>query len=43
MSRAEYEAMPAQITVRELRIRVKEKTKRVRGLDHRFGHPALDA
>jgi hypothetical protein len=32
MSRAEYEAMPAQITVRELRIRVKDKTKRVRNL-----------
>ncbi|HMB06261.1 MAG TPA: IS4 family transposase [Isosphaeraceae bacterium] len=32
MSRAEYEAMPAQITVRELRIRVRERTKRVRDL-----------
>ncbi len=32
MSRDEYDAMPAQITVRELRVRVKEKTKRVRNL-----------
>jgi hypothetical protein len=32
MSRAEYEAMPAQITVRELRIRVRDRTKRVRNL-----------
>ena len=32
MSRAEYEAMPAQITVRELRIRVRDRTKRVRDL-----------
>jgi len=32
MSRAEYEAMPAEITVRELRVRVKDKTKRVRNL-----------
>jgi len=32
MSRAEYEAMPAQLTVRELRIRVRDRTKRVRDL-----------
>jgi Transposase DDE domain len=32
MGRAEYETMPAQITVRELRIRVKDRTKRVRNL-----------
>lgn len=32
MSRAEYDAMPAQQTVRELRVRVKNKTKRVREL-----------
>jgi hypothetical protein len=32
MSRLEYDAMPAQITVRELRVRVKDKTKRVRNL-----------
>ena len=32
MSRAESEAMPAQITVRELRIRVRDRTKRVRDL-----------
>jgi putative transposase len=32
MSRLEYDAMPAQITIRELRIRVKDKTKRVRSL-----------
>jgi len=32
MSRAEYEAMPAKLTVRELRVRVKDKTKRVRTL-----------
>ncbi len=32
MSRAEYEAMPAQLTVRETRVRVKDKTKRVRKL-----------
>ena len=32
MSRAEYDAMPAQITVRELRVRVRDKTKRVRDL-----------
>jgi hypothetical protein len=32
MSRREYDAMPAQLTIRELRIRVKDKTKRVRSL-----------
>ena len=32
MSRAEYDAMPAELTVRELRVRVKDKTKRVREL-----------
>jgi hypothetical protein len=32
MGRAEYEAMPAELTVRELRVRVKDKTKRVRTL-----------
>jgi len=32
MSRAEYEAMPAELTVRELRVRVKDRTKRVRAL-----------
>jgi hypothetical protein len=32
MDRAEYESMPAQLTVRELRVRVKDVTKRVRGL-----------
>jgi len=32
MSRAEYDAMPAELTVRELRIRVEDKTKRVRTL-----------
>jgi hypothetical protein len=32
MSRAEYEAMPAEQTVRELRVRVKDRTKRVRSL-----------
>jgi Transposase DDE domain len=32
MDRAEYEAMPARITVRELRVRVRDKTKRVRNL-----------
>jgi DDE family transposase len=32
MSRAEYEAMPAQLTMRELRIRVRDRTKRVRNL-----------
>jgi hypothetical protein len=32
MSRAEYDAMPAMLTVRELRVRVHDKTKRVRRL-----------
>jgi hypothetical protein len=32
MSRDEYGAMPARITARELRVRVKDKTKRVRKL-----------
>jgi hypothetical protein len=32
MGRAEYEAMPAELTVRELRVRVKDRTKRVRRL-----------
>ncbi len=32
MDRDEYEAMPGQITIRELRVRVKDKTKRVRQL-----------
>lgn len=32
MSRAEYDAMPATLTVRTLRVRVKDKTKRVREL-----------
>jgi Transposase DDE domain len=32
MSRAEYDAMPAKLTVRELRIRVQDRTKRVRDL-----------
>jgi hypothetical protein len=32
MSRAEYEAMPAQLTVRELRVRVRDRTERVRAL-----------
>jgi putative transposase len=32
MSRAEYDAMPDQLTVRETRVRVKDKTKRVRQL-----------
>ena len=32
MSRAEYEAMPAQLAVRELRVRVRDRTKRVRHL-----------
>jgi hypothetical protein len=32
MSRAEYDAMPARITVRELRVRVRDRTKRVRDL-----------
>jgi hypothetical protein len=30
MTRAEYDAMPAELTMRELQIRVREKTKRVR-------------
>lgn len=32
MSRAEYDAMPARLTVRELRVRVRDRTKRVRDL-----------
>jgi len=32
MSRAEYDAMPATLTIREVRVRVKDKTKRVRAL-----------
>jgi Transposase DDE domain len=32
MSRAEYDAMPARLTVRELRVRVRDQTKRVRNL-----------
>ena len=32
MSRAEYESMPAELTVREIRIRVRDKTKRVHNL-----------
>jgi Transposase DDE domain len=32
MTRAEYDTMPAQITIRELRVRVADKTKRVRSL-----------
>jgi Transposase DDE domain len=32
MSRAEYDAMPARIAVRELRVRVRDRTKRVRDL-----------
>jgi Transposase DDE domain len=32
MSRAEYAAMPAELIVREFRVRVKDKTKRVRRL-----------
>lgn len=32
MSRAEYDAMPAQLAVRQVRVRVKDKTKRVRNL-----------
>jgi Transposase DDE domain len=32
MSRAEYDAMPNQLTIRETRVRVKDKTKRVRRL-----------
>ena len=33
MSRTEYEAMPAELTLRLLRVRVQEKTKRVRKLE----------
>lgn len=33
MSRTEYEAMPAELTVRLLRVRVQDKTKRVRKLE----------
>jgi hypothetical protein len=32
MSRATYEAMPAELTIRELRVRVEDETKRVRKL-----------
>jgi putative transposase len=32
MSRAEYDAMPARLAVRQIRVRVKDKTKRVRSL-----------
>jgi hypothetical protein len=32
MSRAEYDAMPAQLTVRELRVHVRDRAKRVREL-----------
>ena len=32
MSRAEYEAMPAELTLRETRIRVRDQSKRVRSL-----------
>jgi hypothetical protein len=32
MSRAEYEAMPERLAIREFRVRVKDKTKRVRHL-----------
>jgi hypothetical protein len=32
MTRAEYDAMPPALTIRELRVRVKDKTKRVRNL-----------
>jgi hypothetical protein len=32
MSRAEYQAMPEQLTIRETRVRVKDQTKRVRKL-----------
>jgi hypothetical protein len=32
MTRAEHDAMPAVLTIRELRVRVKDKTKRVRNL-----------
>jgi hypothetical protein len=32
MSQAEYDAMPAELAIRELRIRVRDKTKRVRDM-----------
>jgi putative transposase len=32
MSRAEYDAMPGSLAIREIRVRIKEKTKRVRQL-----------
>ena len=32
MSRAEYEAMPPWLAIRELRVRIPDRTKRVRGL-----------
>lgn len=32
MTRAEYDAMPATLTIRELRVRVRDKTKRARSL-----------
>jgi putative transposase len=32
MTRAEYDAMPAALTIRELRVRVRDKTQRVRNL-----------
>jgi hypothetical protein len=32
MTRAEYDAMPGQLTIREFRVRVADKTKRVRSL-----------
>lgn len=32
MTRADYEAMPAALTIRELRVRVRDRTKRVRRL-----------
>ena len=32
MTRAEYDAMPDQLTIREFRVRVADKTKRVRSL-----------
>ena len=32
MSRAEYDAMPARLTLREFRVRVRDRTKRVREL-----------
>jgi hypothetical protein len=32
MDRAEYDAMPARLTIRELRVQVKDRTKRVRNL-----------